>query len=267
MLEASWSETYLRLGIFLGVFVMMALWEKISPRRKLSESKLRRWITNLGLIFFNTVIVRVTVGAMVFTVAIFAQENSWGLFNYIETSPWFVIIVSIIVLDFAMYLQHIIFHAFPILWRLHRVHHVDLDFDVTTGLRFHPLEIILSLFYKSIIVIAIGAPPMAVVIFEIILNASSQFNHGNVFIPKRIDRLLRYIIVTPDMHRIHHSSIMDETNSNYGFSLSIWDRMIGTYKKSSKLGQLDMEIGLEEYRDQNKLGILNLITFPFYEKE
>ena len=267
MLEASWSETYLRLGIFLGVFVMMALWEKVNPRRKLSESKLRRWITNLGLIFFNTVIVRVTVGAMVFTVAIFARENGWGLFNYIETSPWFAVAVSVIVLDFAIYLQHIIVHAVPFLWQLHSVHHADLDFDVSTGLRFHPLEIILSLFYKSIIVIMIGVPPMAVVIFEMILNATSLFNHGNVFIPKTIDRLLRYIIVTPDMHRIHHSTIVDETNSNYGFSVSLWERLCGTYKKSSKLGQLDMEIGLKEFRNQNKLGILKLITFPFYEKE
>lgn len=263
MLEESWSEAALRLGMFLGVFAAMALWEAANPRRKLSESKLRRWIVNLGIICFNMVFVRVTVGAIAFAVAIFARENGWGLFNYFEVQPWIAALASVVILDFAIYLQHIVVHAVPILWRLHRVHHADLDFDVTTGLRFHPLEIMLSLFYKSIVVIALGAPPLAVVVFEIILNAASQFNHGNVNIPEVIDRWLRRIIVTPDMHRIHHSTVVNETNSNFGFSVSWWDRLCGTYKKAPSRGHLKMELGLDEFRSQNELGILNLIALPF----
>lgn len=266
MLESPWNEAGFRLGISLGVFFIMAIWEIGRPRRKLSESKLRRWFVNLGIIIFNMVFVRFTLGAFAFSVAIFTQEKGWGLFNYVEVELWISAAVSIIVLDFAVYLQHIIVHAVPIFWRLHRVHHSDLDLDVSSGLRFHPLEILLSLFYKSMIVIILGAPPVAILIFEIILNASSQFNHGNVNIPRSIDRFLRTIIVTPDMHRIHHSTVVDETNSNFGFSVSWWDRLCGTYKQSPSLGQLEMNIGLQEFRHQNGLGILKLIALPFCGK-
>lgn len=263
MLEALSNESGIRLGISLGIFLFMAIWETVRPRRILSESKLRRWVVNLGIIIFNIVFVRFTVGAFAFTVAIFTQTKGWGLFNYFELIPWIVIVTSVIVLDFAIYLQHIIVHAVPLFWRFHRVHHTDLDLDVSSGMRFHPVEILFSLLYKSMIVILMGAPPIAVLIFEVILNAASLFNHGNIYIPKSIDRLLRYIIVTPDMHRIHHSTVVDETNSNFGFSVSCWDRMCGTYTQSPSLGQLEMNIGLKEYRNQYELGIFKLIALPF----
>ena len=265
MLEALSNESGIRLGISLGIFLFMAIWETVRPRRILSESKLRRWVVNLGIIIFNIVFVRFTVGAFAFTVAIFTQTKGWGLFNYFELIPWIVIVTSVIVLDFAIYLQHIIVHAVPLFWRFHRVHHTDLDLDVSSGMRFHPVEILFSLLYKSMIVILMGAPPIAVLIFEVILNAASLFNHGNIYIPKSIDRLLRYIIVTPDMHRIHHSTVVDETNSNFGFSVSCWDRMCGTYTQSPSLGQLEMNIGLKEYRNQYELGILKLITMPLHK--
>lgn len=266
MLESPWNEAEYRLGFSLVVLIVMAIWEIGYPRRKLSESKLWRWFINLGIIIFNMVFVRFTVGAFAFTIAIFAQEKGWGLFNFVEVEPWVAAALSIIVLDFAVYLQHVIVHAVPVFWRLHRVHHTDLDLDVSSGLRFHPLEILLSLLYKSMVVIVLGAPPIAVLIFEVILNAASLFNHGNVNIPITLDRFLRTIIVTPYMHRIHYSTVVDETNSNFGFSVSWWDRLCGTYKQSPSLGQLDMKIGITEFRDQVDLGFLKLLVLPFRGK-
>lgn len=264
--DSSWWEAVIRLGIFSGVFIIMALWEVVSPRRKLSESKGRRWLINLGLTFINFLFARVTVGALAFSVAVFARQNGWGLFNYFEVPAWMAIVVSFVVLDFSIYLQHVIVHAVPLFWRLHRLHHTDLNIDVTTGLRFHPLEILLSLLYKAAVIIVIGAPLWTVVAFEVILNAASQFNHGNVNIPKNIDRWLRTMIVTPDMHRIHHSTVVDKTNSNFGFSVSWWDRLCGTYKKEPAQSQLTMDIGLKEFRNQKELGLLSLIALPFRGK-
>jgi len=260
------SEGGIRLSLFLVVFIIMSIWEIMSPKRKRLVSKRQRWFTNLSIIFINMVFVRFTLGAFAYTVAIFSQLKGWGLFNYLETDLWISVVISIIILDFPVYLQHIIVHAVPLFWRLHRIHHTDLELDVSSGLRFHPLEIFLSLLYKSIIVIVLGAPAIAVLIFEVILSATSLFNHGNVAIPKSIDTLLRYIIVTPDMHRIYHSTIMDEINSNFGFSVSWWDRICGTYKKTSSLGQLKMEIGLKEFRNQNELRLFDLFTLPFHGK-
>ncbi len=259
-------ETTLRFAVFLGVFFFMALWELLTPRRQPVVPKLWRWFINLSLILFNAVFVRLTVGALAFSAAMLARHQGWGLFNYYSLPPWVGIVGSLVILDFSIYLQHVVFHAIPLLWRLHRVHHADLDFDVTTGLRFHPLEILLSLVFKATIILLIGAPPIAVVLFEIILNATSQFNHGNVSIPVRVDRWLRGVIVTPDMHRIHHSVFLDETNSNFGFSVSWWDRLCGTYKAEPQKGHIRMEIGLKELRNPKKLGLGNLMLLPFQGK-
>ncbi|MBC8344845.1 MAG: sterol desaturase family protein [Candidatus Marinimicrobia bacterium] len=266
MLDKLGFEGMIRLGIAIGFFALLALWEVANPRRKLSESKRRRWVANLGIIFFNMAIVRLTVGAFAMSMAFYAQKNGWGLFNYLELPRWIVISVSIIILDFAIYLQHVVVHAVPIFWRVHRVHHTDLDIDVTSGLRFHPIEIVVSLIYKSAVVLLIGAPVFAVLIFEIILNGSSLFNHSNINISVKIDRWLRWILVTPDMHRIHHSALAEETNSNFGFSVSWWDRLCGTYKKDPLLDQLDLQIGLIEFRNQNELGLPELFIVPFRGK-
>jgi sterol desaturase/sphingolipid hydroxylase (fatty acid hydroxylase superfamily) len=257
------SETTLRFSVFLGVFLLMALWEVLTPRRQPVVSRPRRWLINLSLIVFNAFLVRLTVGALAFSAAILAREQGWGLFHYVSLPPWISMVGSLLILDFSIYLQHVVFHAVPLFWRLHRVHHADLDFDVTTGLRFHPLEILLSLVFKAAIILLIGAPPLAVVLFEMILNAASQFNHGNVSIPVKVDRWLRGVIVTPDMHRIHHSVLVDETNSNFGFSVSWWDRLCGTYKAEPEKGQTQMEIGLREFRNPKKLGLGNLMLLPF----
>jgi len=259
-------EAAIRLAIFLGVLAIMALWEIIDPRRSLTESKPQRWAINLGLTFLNTALVRLTMGAAAYSAAVFAGKHGWGLFNYVNLPVRVETVSGILLLDFAVYVQHVLAHALPVFWRLHRVHHADLNFDVTTGLRFHPLEILLSYLYKVCVVIILGVHPLAVVIFEIILNTGSQFNHGNVNIPPKIDRWLRFILVTPDMHRIHHSSIADETNSNFGFSISLWDRLCGTYLHVPAKGQLGMELGLQEFRQQSDLGFFQLLLLPFKGK-
>jgi sterol desaturase/sphingolipid hydroxylase (fatty acid hydroxylase superfamily) len=254
-------ESLIRFGIFLGVFTTMIVWEFLSPRRSLSRPRRERWVTNLGIIFLDMALVRVTVGAAAYAAAVFAAERSVGVLQWLATPAWAAAVVTLLVLDWAIYLQHVMFHAVPVLWRLHRVHHADLGFDATTGLRFHPIEIFFSLGLKVAVVVLLGAVPWAVIAFEAILNASSIFNHGNVAIPERIDQWLRWFIVTPDMHRIHHSTRVMETNSNFGFSLSWWDRLCGTYRSEPALGQVQMEIGLSEYRTPLNLGQLLLLPF------
>lgn len=253
----------IRFGLFIFTFLAMASLEYFSPRRKLSQPKQERWFSNISLTIIDAILVQITVGTIVFSAALFAKEHHWGLFNYVKVSEAFSIIISIFFLDFIIYIQHILFHIIPLFWRFHKVHHTDLDFDVSTGIRFHPLEIFLSLVIKMAAVVIIGAHPWAVVIFEIILNSSSLFNHSNVFIPLSLDRWLRYFIVTPDVHRVHHSIIMPEMNSNFGFSITWWDRLCGTYKAHPKNLHENMGIGLSEVRDPKRLNLWRLLGMPF----
>jgi sterol desaturase/sphingolipid hydroxylase (fatty acid hydroxylase superfamily) len=251
----------IRVGVFLGVFLMMLSWEYFRPRRLLSRPRSERWITNLGITCLDMVLVWVTVGGAAYAAAIFAAEKNVGVLHWLSTPSWVAVVVTVLALDFAVYLQHVMMHAVPVLWRLHRVHHADLDFDATTGVRFHPVEILLSLGLKVAVVVLLGAVPWAVIAFEVLLTASAIFNHGNVAIPERLDHWLRWAIVTPDMHRIHHSTRVVETNSNFGFSVSWWDRLCGTYRAAPTLGHTEMEIGLSDYRAPLNLGQLLLLPF------
>ena len=254
-------EALVRAGTFLGVLTAMLLWEGYRPRRPLSRPRQERWVTNLGLTLMNTALVRVTVGGVAYTAAVFAAGQGVGLLFWHPLPAWAAAAVTLVVLDCALYMQHVLFHAVPVLWRLHRMHHADLDVDATTGLRFHPLEILLSLVLKAAVVLLLGAVPWAVVAFEVLLNAASVFNHSNVALPERLDRWLRWLVVTPDMHRVHHSTRVVETNSNFGFSVSWWDRLCGTYRAQPALGQVGMDIGLSDYRTPLHLGQLLLVPF------
>jgi sterol desaturase/sphingolipid hydroxylase (fatty acid hydroxylase superfamily) len=254
-------ETTLRLALALGTFGTMAAWEWALPRRELLEPRRRRWPANLGLGLLNTILLRLFGGGLVISAATFAASRGVGLTHWTAMPVWAGWMVTIVGLDLAVYLQHVLFHAVPALWRVHRVHHADLGFDTTTGVRFHPIEMLVSAGLKAAVVVMLGGLAWAVVAFEILLNASSLFNHGNAFIPPSVDRRLRWLIVTPDMHRIHHSSRVAETNSNFGFSFSFWDRLCGTYRSEPALGQLGLEIGLSEYRTFLHLGQLLLLPF------
>jgi len=252
-------EALVRVGTFLAVLTIMLLWEACRPRRPLARPRQERWRTNLGLTLLNTVLVRITVGGVAYTAAVFAADQRVGLLHWHPLPAWAAAAVTLLVLDFAIYVQHVLFHALPVLWRLHRMHHADLDVDATTGLRFHPLEILLSLGYKAAVVVLLGAVPWAVVAFEVLLNAASVFTHGNVALPERLDRWLRWIMVTPDMHRVHHSTRVVETNANFGFAVSWWDRLCGTYRAQPMLGQVGMDIGLSDERTPLTLGQLLLV--------
>ena len=254
-------ELVVRFGTFLSIFSLMTLWEYWRPRRTLTHPRRERWLTNLSLTTLNSVLVWSMVGGVAYTTALFAQEKGVGALHWLPVPSWLGVLITFFTLDFAIYFQHVLFHAVPALWRLHRVHHADLGFDATTGLRFHPIEIFLSLAFKAAVVTLLGAVPWAVVAFEIILNASSVFNHGNVAIPERLDQWLRWILVTPDMHRIHHSTRIVETNSNFGFSVSWWDRLCGTYRAEPALGQEKMVIGLSDYPNPMRLGLLLMLPF------
>lgn len=256
-------ETAIRLGCFLGVFVAMALWELLAPRRKRVMGRGVRWFSNLGIVVIDTLLLRVTFPVVAVGMALLAEEWGWGLFNRIDTPYWFAVLVSFIVLDFVIYLQHVMFHAVPLFWRLHMVHHADLDFDVTTGLRFHPIEILLSMGIKLATVVVLGPPAVAVLLFEVLLNATSMFNHSNIRIPLSIDRVLRWCVVTPDMHRVHHSVEVDESNSNFGFNLPWWDRLCGTYQDQPAAGHEKMTIGLTQFRDAAIQRLHRLILLPF----
>jgi len=261
------NEAQVRIGFFLGVLIIMGLWELKKPRREATVSKLSRWINNLGLIFFNSFVLKILLPITSTATAALALENNWGLFNIYEVSPFISVVLFVIIMDLIIYLQHVMVHAVPLLWRLHRVHHADLDYDVTTGARFHTLEIILSMFIKLTAIVLLGPSIFAVILFEIILNVSAMFNHGNVGLPKTLDKVLRYIIVTPDMHRVHHSIEEDETNSNFGFNLTWWDKIFGTYKNEVRKGQLKMTIGLKNIRNPKKTNrIWGMLVLPFSEK-
>ena len=250
MWEFFTTEPGVRLGCFVGVFAVMSVWELVAPRRVLHSGKPLRWGSNLGLVFLNSLLLRLVAPLGVVGIALFAESQGWGLFHYVAAPTWLAVIASVVLLDFAIYLQHVMFHAVPLFWRLHMVHHADLDFDVTTGLRFHTVEILLSFAIKAAVVLLLGPPAVAVLIFEVLLNATSMFNHSNVRMPLLLDRGLRWLVVTPDMHRVHHSVFPRETNSNFGFNLPWWDRLLGTYRDQPVDGHADMNIGLEEFRDE-----------------
>lgn len=256
-------EPTVRLTAFLAVFGVMALWELTAPRRVLSVGR-RRWVANFGVVALNTVLVRLLFPAAAVGVAAFAAKHGWGFFNYVALPAWIAVIVSILLLDLAIYLQHVMVHAVPALWRVHRMHHADLDFDVTTGGRFHPIEIVLSLMLKFVVIVAIGAPVLAVVVFEVLLNATSMFNHSNVRMARGLDRVVRWFVVTPDMHRVHHSIEVDETNSNFGFNLPWWDRLFGTYADQPRAGHERMTIGIDTFRDPKQCATLTgILAIPF----
>ena len=261
------NEVPIRLGFFFGVFAVMALWEVISPRRILHTSRAIRWTNNLGLVFFNSFVLRLLFPAAAVGMAVFANNQGWGLFNYIHAPYWVALLASVVVMDFFIWLQHVMVHAIPALWRLHRVHHADLDFDVTTGARFHTLEILLSMLIKFAVIILLGPPVVAVVIFEVTLNATAMFNHSNVRLPTTLDRILRLIVVTPDMHRVHHSVEDDETNSNFGFNLPWWDRLFGTYRAQPRAGHEAMTIGIHTFREDKWCSWLpGMLAMPFVGK-
>ncbi len=257
------AEPAIRLGCFLAIFVAMALWEALAPRRPDPIGRTRRWPGNLGIVVLDTLAVRLLFPITAVGLAFLAQAWGWGLFFILPMPDWVATVASVLLLDLAVYLQHVTFHAVPVLWRLHRMHHADLAFDVTTGLRFHPVEILLSMLIKFAAIVAIGAPPLAVLIFEVTLNAASMFNHGNVRLFPRLDRALRWVVVTPDVHRVHHSISMQETNSNFGFSLLWWDRLFGTYRAQPAAGHEQMTIGIGQFRDPQALRLDRMLLQPF----
>ena len=264
-MRAAWLayEPVIRLAAFAGVFIAMAAWELIEPRRKQAIGRGWRWPNNLGVVAVNTVLVRVLLPSTAVGIALLAEARGFGLFNMTAIPAWLSVLASAIVLDLAIYLQHVLFHAAPALWRLHRMHHADLEIDVSTGLRFHPIEILLSMLIKFAVVAALGAPALSVLIFEVVLNATSMFNHGNVRIPLGIDRVLRWLVVTPDMHRVHHSIVARETKSNFGFNLPWWDRLFGTYRAQPTAGHQGMTIGIEQFREPRELGLDRMLLQPF----
>ncbi|MDP2418895.1 MAG: sterol desaturase family protein, partial [Hydrogenophaga sp.] len=227
-------EPLIRVGFFVAVFAVVALWEIASPRRALLLSRKQRWTANLGLVLLNTAVVRLVFPLAAVGVAALAAERGWGLLNLYAVPFWLVVPLAVVAMDFAIWLQHVMVHAVPALWRLHRVHHADLDYDLTTGARFHPLEIVLSMGIKFATIALLGAPVLAVLVFEVLLSACAMFNHGNIRLPARVDRVLRWFMVTPDMHRVHHSVEDDESNSNFGFNLTWWDRLFGTYREQPR---------------------------------
>ena len=257
------TETAIRLGSFFGIFVLVAFCEILAPRRALTTSKASRWFANLAILGLNPLSVRLVFPVLPFAMALLATERQWGLLNNLDLPHWLEVVIGVIALDFAVYLQHVLHHAVPALWRLHMVHHVDLDYDLTTGLRFHPIEIVISMGIKLMTVAVLGPPALAVLIFEVALNATSMFNHSNIHIPVAVDRVLRLCMVTPDMHRVHHSVIIRETNSNYGFNLPWWDRLLGTYKDQPDRGHDGMTIGLSQFRDPKRLSLPWLLVLPF----
>ena len=257
------NDPSIRLGFFVGIFAVVALWELAAPRRAPSQPRWLRWYANIGIVALNTAAVRLLVPMVPVALAVLAEERGWGVLNMVALPFWLEVAIAVVVLDLVIYLQHVMVHAVPALWRLHRMHHADLDFDVTTGARFHPFEIVLSVALKLGAVMILGPAALAVVIFEVLLNGTSMFNHGNLRLPAGLDRALRLLVVTPDMHRVHHSDIAAETNSNFGFNFPWWDRLFGTYRAQPELGHEAMTIGLDGFRDPAELHLHNLLLQPF----
>jgi sterol desaturase/sphingolipid hydroxylase (fatty acid hydroxylase superfamily) len=256
------NEATVRLGVFIGLLTAMALWEVAAPRRP-GSYRLARWPSNLAVVALNTALLRVLFPAAAVGLALLGARRDWGLLNNLLLPAWSKVVGSVLVLDLAIYVQHVMFHAVPALWRVHRMHHADLGFDVTTGVRFHPIEIVLSMLIKFGVVVALGASALGVLIFDVLLNATSMFNHGNIRIPVGLDRWLRWLVVTPDMHRVHHSIEIDETNSNFGFNLPWWDRLLGTYRDQPTAGHDGMTIGIEHFRQARELWLDRMLLQPF----
>jgi len=257
------TDLLIRMSAFLGVLVVMALWEIAAPRRRLSTAKGSRWFANISVVVLDSVIIRLLFAAGAVGMAILAAEQHWGILNQLGWLNWLELFFAVLLLDFVLFLQHVMFHAVPLFWRFHMMHHADLDCDVTAGLRFHPVEVALSMVLKLSAVVLIGPAPVAVLVFEVVLNATSMFNHSNIWMPVTVDRALRLIIVTPDMPRIHHSMLPQETNSNFGFNLPWWDRLLGTYREEPLQGYTDMSLGLEQYRDPRHLTLGGILALPF----
>jgi sterol desaturase/sphingolipid hydroxylase (fatty acid hydroxylase superfamily) len=262
------SEPLFRLVFFAAIFVAMALLELASPKRAPRRPRARRWITNMAVVGLGILLLRglallavplVAVGA-----AILAEQNGWGLFNQFVWPSVLEIVLAVVILDFAIWLQHVALHRVPVLWRVHQMHHADVDFDVTTALRFHPIETGLSMLYKVVWVLALGAAPVAVLLFEVILNGCAMFNHANIDLPPWLDRILRQVLVTPDMHRVHHSIERREHDTNFGFNLSIWDRLLGTYTPQPEKGHLGMTIGLKPYQSDAPTRLGWSLALPFH---
>lgn len=261
-------EPQIRLAAFLGIFALMALGEVLAPRRSPRLTRARRWPHNIGIVILNSVIARLVFPTATVGVAAAAAAHGWGLFNQVEAPFGLAVLASLVALDLAIYFQHVMFHAVPLLWRLHRVHHADLDFDVTTGARFHPIEILLSFLIKFALVLLLGAPIVAVVAFEVVLNGMAMFNHANVRLPGGLDAWLRRLLVTPDMHRVHHSVEPAEANSNFGFNLSLWDRLFGTYREAPRLGHEGMAIGVRGFEDPKRADTLpGMLAIPFVDAD
>lgn len=260
-------EPLIRLSVFVGILGAMVLWELAAPKRRQEIPRVLRWSNNFALVALDTMLLRLSFPILAVGLAQVATENSWGLFNLVEVPFWLAITVSIVILDFAVYLQHVIFHKVPFLWRLHRMHHADLEFDATTALRFHPIEILISMAIKLAVVAVLGPPAVAVLLFEIILNGTALFNHSNIRISERFDRFLRFLVVTPDMHRVHHSTKLREANSNFGFNLPWWDRLLGTYTATPEKGHQKMTIGLPSFRSRRELWLDRMLTQPFRTDE
>jgi sterol desaturase/sphingolipid hydroxylase (fatty acid hydroxylase superfamily) len=259
-------ESLIRLISFFTIFALIAIWEFAAPLRPLTTPKPQRWFSNLTIVILNTLVVRLFFSTTVVGFAVIASQNGWGFLNLLGWPNWLAGIAAVVALDFILYLQHVMFHAVPFLWRFHMMHHADLDVDVTTGARFHLVEIVVSMIIKLAAVALIGASPRAVITFEILLNATSMFNHGNVRMPGGLDRVLRWMVVTPDMHRVHHSVIREETNSNFGFNLPWWDRLLGTYRPAPERGQTGMTLGLNQFRDPSQLTLPWMLALPFVGK-
>ncbi|MGF1624284.1 MAG: sterol desaturase family protein [Alphaproteobacteria bacterium] len=256
------EEPWIRLGAFFGVLLAVAAWEVAAPRRRQTVPRLARWPSNLGIAALNTVLLRLLFPAAAVGLAVIGEERGWGVLGALGLPWWAAVAAGVVLLDLVIYFQHVLFHAVPTLWRLHRMHHADLEFDVTTGLRFHPVEILLSMGIKFAAIAALGPPAVAVLLFEVLLNATSMFNHGNVRMPLGLDRVLRWLVVTPDMHRVHHSILPHETNSNFGFSLPWWDRLLGTYRDQPAAGHDGMTIGIEQFRDPRALRLDRMLVQP-----
>jgi sterol desaturase/sphingolipid hydroxylase (fatty acid hydroxylase superfamily) len=256
------AEAWIRLGIFVLVFASMAVWELAAPRRPQRIARRTRWPANLGVLAIDTLVVRLIFPTAAFGFALVAQSRGWGLLARLDSPEWLEMALTVLVLDIAIYAQHVLFHRVPLLWRLHRMHHADLEFDVTTGVRFHPLEILLSLAIKLAVIAALGAHALGVLVFEVLLNATSMFSHGNVRLPASLDSLLRRLLVTPEMHRVHHSVERHETDSNFGFNLSWWDRLFGTYRREPAGGHLRMVLGIPEFRSEEDLRLDRMLLQP-----
>lgn len=267
-MEINWIEysDSLRLGCFIVAFIIFALVEYQWPRKTLTQKKSTRWLSNIGLVFFNSLILRLALPLLAVDAALITDQEHWGLFNYLNTPPFLTGLLSILLLDWLIYWQHRAFHRVPLLWRLHRMHHSDQDIDVTTGTRFHPIEIILSMLLKIVAIGLLGIPVEAVILFEILLNVSAMFNHSNLYIPKSADRYLRSVLVTPDFHRVHHSIHVTEMNNNYGFFLSVWDRIGHTYLVKPRDGHEEMKIGLGLFRKTKEQRLDKMLTQPFRKK-